>query len=220
MESVYFLALSTGFLGGFGHCIGMCGPIVASYSMHKSGSRSTRIISHLLYNSGRISTYMFTGAVAGLAGSFVNVAGNISGIQNAVAFIAGIFMIIMGLNISGLLGNTTWLEGHSNFLLRAGKELFGEKSIWKYFPLGAIFGLLPCGLSYTQFISAAGTGNFFQGMMITFLFGIGTLPALLLFGLTASYISARIRGMLYRAAGVIVIALGVLYLIRVIKFHA
>jgi sulfite exporter TauE/SafE len=220
MESVYLLALSTGFLGGFGHCMGMCGPIVASYSLHKSGSRSTRIISHFLYNSGRISTYMFTGAVAGLAGSFVNVAGNISGIQNVVAFIAGIFIIIMGLNISGLLGNTAWLEGHSNFLLRAGKELFGEKSIWKYFPLGAIFGLLPCGLSYTQFVSAAGTGNFFQGMMITFFFGIGTLPALLLFGLTASYISTRIRGMLYRAAGVIVIALGVLYLIRVIKFHA
>ena len=220
MESVYFLALSTGFLGGFGHCIGMCGPIVASYSIHKSEPGSTRIISHLLYNSGRISTYMFIGAVAGIVGSFVNVAGSISGIQNTVAFIAGLFMIIMGLNIIGIFGSTAWLEGHSNFLLRAGKELSGEKSVWKYFPLGAIFGLLPCGLSYTQFVSAAGTGNFFQGMMITFFFGIGTLPALLLFGLSASYVSVKLRGLLYRAAGVAVITLGILYLIRVIKIHA
>jgi sulfite exporter TauE/SafE len=218
METGYIVAFITGFLGGFGHCIGMCGPIVASCTFHDNSSSQTGgLLPHILYNTGRITTYMFVGALMGLTGSFVNVAGGMSGLQNIVALIAGLFMIVMGLNITGFIGTSSWFESHSSPMLKAGKELLYEKSVWRYLPLGALFGFLPCGLSYTAFIAAAGTGSLLSGMLLLLFFGLGTAPALLLFGVAASYITTKVRGVLYKSAGVIVVVMGGLFLYRGLK---
>lgn len=226
MELGYTLAFTTGLLGGFGHCIGMCGPLVASYTLRGSPSPLYRasiinnFLPHLFYNIGRITTYMFIGAVMGLTGSFVNVAGRISGFQNTVAIIAGLLMILMGLSISGIAGGTAWLERHNNFILKLAKNILQGESLWQYYPLGALFGFLPCGLSYTLFMAAAGTGNFLSGMFTMFFFGMGTLPSLLLFGFAASSISSRLRGILYKSAGVIVIIMGCLFILKGIRLYA
>jgi sulfite exporter TauE/SafE len=215
METGFLVAFSTGLLGGFGHCIGMCGPIVASYALHNSSAKLfNRVVSHILYNTGRITTYMFIGTVMGLTGSFVNVAGRLTGLQNVVAILAGLFMVLMGLSISGLFGTTQWLESHNNLIMKAARELSYEKSLWRYYPLGALFGFLPCGLSYTVFIAAAGTGDLFSGMLLTVFFGLGTFPSLFLFGISASLISSKLRGLLYRIAGFIIIGMGIYFLVK------
>ena len=226
MELGYTLAFTTGLLGGFGHCIGMCGPLVASYTLRSSHQSVTPlnpplirgdlrgVLPHLFYNIGRITTYMFIGAVMGLTGSFVNVAGRISGFQNTVAIIAGALMIFMGLSISGIAGGTAWLERHNAFILKSGKNILQAESVWLYYPLGALFGFLPCGLSYTVFMAAAGTGSMLSGIFTTFFFGIGTLPALLLFGLIAGYLSHKMRGLLYRLSGIIIILTGIYFLVH------
>ena len=67
-ENVWVVMLLTGLAGGFGHCVGMCGPVVAAYSL---GEQNLRYLHHILYNLGRITTYMFMGAVVGLTGSFL-----------------------------------------------------------------------------------------------------------------------------------------------------
>ena len=54
IESLYLLFLATGFTVGFGHCIGMCGPIVVSLSLNL-GDRPV-IIPLALYNLGRVTT--------------------------------------------------------------------------------------------------------------------------------------------------------------------
>lgn len=163
MEAGYIAAFTTGLLGGFGHCIGMCGPIVASYTFHNpSPPVAGRLLPHILYNSGRITTYTLIGALTGLTGSFINVAGRISGFQNIVAIAAGLLMIFMGISISGITGGTAWLERHNSLILRAGKGLLHKRSVWRYYPLGILFGFIPCGLSYTAFTAAAGTGSLFQ----------------------------------------------------------
>jgi hypothetical protein len=226
MEVGYTLAFTTGLLGGFGHCIGMCGPLVASYALCGSPSTLYRSLSinnllpHLFYNIGRITTYMFIGAVMGLTGSFVNVAGRLSGFQNTVAIIAGLLMIFMGLSIAGIAGGTAWLERHNNFILKLAKNILQGESLWQYYPLGALFGFLPCGLSYTLFMAAAGTGNFLSGMFTMFFFGIGTLPALLLFGIISAYMNNRLRAWVYKAAGIIIMLTGIYFLIKGINLYA
>jgi sulfite exporter TauE/SafE len=80
--------------------------------------------------------------------------------------------------------------------------------------------LLPCGLSYTVFIASAGTGGLLPGMVTTLLFGLGTLPALLLFGTILSSISASLRGRIYRASGGVVIIMGIYFLFRGIRIYA
>jgi sulfite exporter TauE/SafE len=219
MELSYTLAFTTGFIGGFGHCIGMCGPIIAAFTFRGSSSGYypsilKNFLPHLFYNTGRVTTYMFIGAVMGLTGSFLNTAGSMAGFQNIVAVAAGLIMIIMGINISGFFGLISWLERHNSFILRTGRNLMQGETSWLYYPLGALFGFLPCGLSYTVFMAAAGTGSMLSGMLTAFFFGIGTLPALLLFGFTAGYLSNKVRGLLYKLSGVVIILMGVYYLLK------
>jgi sulfite exporter TauE/SafE len=225
LEAGYLLAFTTGILGGFGHCIGMCGPLVTSYTLATpiSGippSVFNRLTPHLFYNLGRITTYTLIGGIMGFSGSFVNVAGRIAGIQNVVAILAGLMMIFMGLSIIGLRRDTVWIERHNLLVLRAAQRVLGLSSPSRYYPLGLILGLLPCGLSYTVFIAAAGTGGPFPGMLTGFLFGLGTLPALLLFGAVMSSLGATLRKRIYRAGGVLVIVMGIYFLYRGVKLYA
>ena len=224
MEAGYLLALTTGFLGGFGHCIGMCGPLVGSSALHTASARQGSRLSigglhQLLYHAGRLTSYGFVGALMGLAGSFVNVATRLAGIQNGVMVSAGIIMIVMGFGIIGLLGKAGRLERHSTLVLGAAKKLFNVPSGWKYYPIGLVLGLLPCGLSYTAFIAAAGTGAPFKGMLVSLLFGLGTVPALMLFGLAVSYAGSRMRMGVQKAGGVAVAVMGVYYVLKGIRLY-
>ncbi len=164
--------------------------------------------------------YAFIGALMGLSGSFVNVAGRIAGLQNFVAIVAGIVMVLMGLSITGIAGRTDWLERRNGIILRFAKQAMSARSILRYFPLGLLLGLLPCGLSYTIFIAAAGTGGLVPGMVTALLFGIGTLPALLLFGTVISYFSTSLRRRIYRISGTVVIMMGIYFIYRGIMLYA
>jgi len=217
------MAFMTGMIGGFGHCIGMCGPLVTSYTL--AGSTQPRplimrITPHVLYNSGRVTMYSLIGGVMGLSGSFINVAGRLANIQNSVAVLAGVIMILMGVSIAARSGNTAWIEKHNTSILRAATGIRASSSTLRYFPLGIVLGLLPCGLSYTVFIAAAGTGGFFPGMLTALVFGLGTLPALLAFGAIISSLTAALRSRIYRTSGVLVILMGIYYLYRGINLYA
>jgi sulfite exporter TauE/SafE len=194
----------------------MCGPIVASYSLHGKPPDAAavswgKIIPHLFYNGGRVITYAFIGALSGLTGSFVN---SISGLRNITAVIAGLVMILMGTGIAGLAGGTGWLEKRNVNLIKTGQELLRLHSLWKYYILGSLMGFLPCGLSYSAFMAAAGTGSPVSGMLLSLFFGAGTVLWLLPFGIAASYVSAGLRGVIYRGAGVIVIIMGIYFLLK------
>ena len=54
---------TTGFTIGFGHCIGMCGPLVVSFSLRLKDRNI--LIPQLLYHSGRILTYSLLGGIMG-----------------------------------------------------------------------------------------------------------------------------------------------------------
>lgn len=226
MIADYTLAFTTGLLGGFGHCIGMCGPIVASFGWRTAASGSAGIlhsrhwVTHLLYHGGRILTYTLVGLIMGLSGSFVNVAGKIAGLQNIVAVVAGLLMVLMGLSIAGVWQGAVLLEKNSGWILSTARRIAASTSSSRFFLLGLILGLLPCGLSYTVFIAAAGTGNMLSGALIAFLFGLGTLPAVLLFGALVASIGARLRGMVYRLGGVAIMFMGILFILRGVRGHA
>lgn len=223
METGYVLAFTTGIIGGFGHCIGMCGPLVASYTLAGPAQPKPlimRITPHVLYNGGRITMYSIVGGIMGLSGSFINVAGRLANIQNSVAIFAGVIMIMMGASIAGRGGNTAWIEKHNTSILRAAAGIRASSSSFRYFPLGIVLGLLPCGLSYTVFIASAGTGGFFTGMLTALLFGLGTLPALLAFGAIISSLTAALRSRIYQTSGLLVILMGIYYLYRGISLYA
>jgi hypothetical protein len=220
MDTGCLLAFTTGLLGGFGHCIGMCGPLVGAWSLRSAASpRPGRVLPQALYHAGRIITYGCIGAAMGLAGSFIDTAGRLAGTQQVVMVLAGIIMVVMGLGICGI-GGTGWLERHNAPVLRLGRVLLGGTSDLRFLLLGLVMGLLPCGLSYTLFIAAAGTGSATQGLLTMLAFGAGTVPALAFFGAAVAYAGSRLRAGVHKAGGVAVILMGLLYIGKGIRLYA
>jgi hypothetical protein len=103
--------------------------------------------------------------------------------------------------------------------LKAARLIIETESVWKYYPLGILLGFIPCGLSYTLFIGAAGSGGLLQGMATMICFGIGTLPAMLLFASLVGFFGNRLKRGLYTAGGVAVILMGFFFLARVIRLY-
>ncbi|MFO0582020.1 MAG: sulfite exporter TauE/SafE family protein [Anaeromyxobacter sp.] len=225
MTDAVAMALATGFLGGFGHCIGMCGPLVGAMVFSAGGPAAApaaggraaaahALKGQLAYHAGRITTYTVLGGVLGLTGAFVNVAGRLAGFSQAVAVVAGFFMILLGLGASGASALLKQLEAAaSGKLMRKVRGVLGAAP-GSLYPAGLALGFLPCGLSWTAFLGAAGTGSLGEGLALSLAFGLGTLPALLAAGVAGAWLSVRARGVLYRLGGVLVAAMGVLFVWR------
>jgi sulfite exporter TauE/SafE len=214
-------ALATGLLGSFGHCLGMCGPLVGAFAL-SAGPRGTAraLQGQLAYHAGRITTYALVGAAMGLGGSFVNVAGRLAGISAVASVGAGVLMMGMGLGAAGLLQPARRLEARAaSRLSRLARSLLEGGAAGRLYPVGLVLGLLPCGLSWSLFVGAAGTGSAAAGFLLALVFGLATLPALLLAGTVAGLLGARARGALTRAGGVAVAALGLLFLLRGVGVH-
>ncbi|HSN90582.1 MAG TPA: sulfite exporter TauE/SafE family protein [Anaeromyxobacteraceae bacterium] len=210
MSDAVAMAFATGLLGGFGHCVGMCGPIVGSLALAAGPLGARRSLAgQLAYHAGRVTTYAVLGAAMGLTGNFVNVAGRLAGVQQVVAVAAGVLMILVGLGAAGLSAGLKRLEARASArvvaLVRALLEGGGPGRLY---PTGLALGILPCGLSWTIFLGAAGTGSPVEGLLLALAFGFGTIPALLLVGAAGALLGARARGLLYRLGGVLVAVLG------------
>jgi len=226
-DFLYLIFLTTGFTVGFGHCIGMCGPIVVSLSLNLKGHNP--VVPHLLYNFGRVLTYTLLGGVMGATGSFTLVAAHIAGIQKGAMIFAGIMIIIMGLAMSGWfhLGRFSVNSHNPQGLVSKGfRKLSQTNSRIAYLPIGLLLGLLPCGPVYTALIAAAGVGmkagsvmeGITRGMAVMLFFGIGTIPALFLVAKLADMGWLKKRAIIYRLGAVLMIGVGVYFVVKGIRY--
>lgn len=226
-DALYLVYLTTGFTIGFGHCIGMCGPIVVSLSLNIKDKNI--FIPHLLYNTGRTITYAIMGGVMGATGSFTAVTANIAGLQKAVLIFAGVLIVVMGLAMSGWLPLGRIFGDSFNpggLISRGFNRLTNRKSLFAYFPLGLLLGLLPCGPVYTALIGVARAGmeakNATEGVLIgmglMFAFGVGTVPALILVARLAGMGWFKSRQVIYKAGAVLMILVGIYFIIKAIRY--
>jgi len=227
IDPLYPVFLATGFAVGFGHCIGMCGPIVVSLSLNLKDKNL--LLPHLLYNSGRVVTYGVLGGVMGATGSFTLVAAHIAEIQKGAMIFAGVLIIIMGLAMSGwisfgqVFGNSYNPDG---FISKEFRRLSQIKTPAAYFPIGLLLGLLPCGPVYTALLAAAGAGmeaastldGIIKGMGVMICFGLGTVPALFLVAKLADMGWLKKREVIYRIAAILIVAVGLYFVIKGIRY--
>ena len=227
IDALYFLFLVTGFTVGFGHCIGMCGPIVVSLSLNLK--EKSVFIPHLLYNTGRVITYAVLGGLAGILGSFTMLASSIVSLQKGVLIFAGVLVLLMGLAMAGWIpfGRIFGDGGAGSSVL---SKWFGRLSAAKspivYLPLGLLLGLLPCGPVYTALIASARAGmgaesaleGFFSGMGLMIAFGVGTIPALLLVGKLAGLGWLKSRPLIYKISSALMVLVGIYFIIQGIRY--
>ncbi len=207
----YSAVFLIGFLSSFSHCYGMCGGFVVAYAMKTPNDPSAtlirRFLPHAMYNGGRILTYTFLGAWLGLLGGSVRMA--LHDYQSVVFIAAGIVMIIVGLDFSGIFSISTpkFLPGLSRYTSFVG-SLLRRVNYRNLFLYGLVLGFIPCGLVYVAGAKAAATGDPLQGMLTMAIFGLGTLPALFILGFTTHLISDSFRRRVFKFAAILVILFG------------
>ncbi len=223
-ETLYLLYLSTGFTVGFGHCIGMCGPIVVAFCLKEKNIFAPQ----LLYHLGRITTYSVLGGVVAAVGSFTMVAANIESFQKGVMIFTGALMMLMGLAMTGWLPLGNIFGDHSNagrWISKSFGKLLKANSLFIYLPLGLLLGLLPCGPVYTALLGTARTGmeaaSIFQGVLagmgLMAAFGIGTVPALFLVAKLTDLRWLKSRAHIYKIGAVLMITVGILFIVKAIR---
>jgi sulfite exporter TauE/SafE len=211
MISILFF---TGLLGSLGHCLGMCGPLVLMVGAQFSGIAWTRVLPrYLLYHGARIVVYSLLGFLVGAFGLLIGMGARLTHIAGIISLIIGFGIILLGLRYLGWLplGN---LEGSSDLISRMMNKALRRGGLWGLVSLGTLNGLLPCGLVYSALLAAVTTGAPVKAAIAMAAFGIGTLPALLILGMGAGMLSARARQIMSRAAGLLIMLVGVQLILR------
>lgn len=221
--SIDFVAVFLiGFLGGFSHCVGMCGGFVFTYSLKISekdptsnSSRWNLFLPHLMYNSGRVLAYTFLGEIFGFLGSTIGFIMSVRDFQGGLQLFAGLFMIALGFEFAGFLPvkSKDYFPGLNKFKQLVA-NLFNRVNRRNIFGLGLVLGFIPCGLVYAAGAMAAATESIVGGMLTMLIFGLGTFPAMVIIGLASNLISQKLRSNLYKFAAILIIIMGVLALIR------
>jgi len=217
-EPLITMALLTGLLGS-GHCIGMCGGLVAALSLSETGKQGG-LFFQLLYNIGRITTYTGIGWLVGWLGSAFAYANTLAGLTRALLIGSDLFVIVLGLGSAGLFRflkiNVMQLEfaGPVRKITGAVAKLKKFPPALSALPLGLVMGFLPCGFLYAMIIAAGQSAGAATGAYMMFFFGLGTLPSLFLFGSTAHWLTAKMRAAMLRWAGIMVALMGAYNLYR------
>lgn len=187
MNSDLIAAIAIGFIGS-GHCLVMCGGIVAALQLAMPNANlKRRLWLQFILSLGRLSTYSLFGAAVGYFGaSAMQVAG---GSILWLRLIAGCLLIAMALYISklwfGLLKLEQLGQGIWRHIQPLTKHCLPLDSTKKAYLYGLCWGWLPCGLVYSALSWSLVSGSASSGAMVMFAFGLGTLPAILLSGIAA-----------------------------------
>lgn len=199
------------------HCIAMCGGINLSQCIPQTAQgepgdtgRLAAFRPALAYNMGRVFSYTAVGFVLGFAGSL---AGGGAGaglsvfLQGILKIIAGLLMVVMGINMLGLF---PWLR---KFTIRMPKALArkvgGQRAkAARPFAVGILNGFMPCGPLQSMWLVALSAGNPFAGALSMFLFSLGTVPLMLGLGSVVSAIGRKFADKVMTAGAVLVVVLG------------
>lgn len=198
------------------HCVAMCGGINLSQCIptckftDESVSKNAIIKPALLYNAGRVISYTAIGFVLGGVGMLLT-GGTGDGIplllQGILKIVAGIFMVITGINMLGICP-----------VLRRFQIKFPKKSVMKInakkrtekrpFVVGVLNGFMPCGPMQSMQIIAVGSGNPIFGGASMLMFSLGTVPLMLGLGSLVSAIGKKYTVIVMKTGSILVVVLG------------
>lgn len=219
-ETGVLLTLFLTGLAGSLHCVGMCGPLLLGFSrVLDSGPDQRPRLDFAYYHAGRLWTYGLLGLVAGWAGSGLREGSVHLGWQRPLAILISMLVIGSGAVALGLIPGlrlelsspgtclrplrSGWLTSFLQQPRRSGRLL-----------LGAVMGLLPCGLVYTVLLIAATLPSPLHSAVGMICFGVGTLPALSAVVLAGRLAPRWLRVHGTRLAALMLVGIGLFMLAR------
>ncbi|MDR0319941.1 MAG: sulfite exporter TauE/SafE family protein [Treponema sp.] len=196
------------------HCIAMCGGINLSQTLrgggksppslqppltrrlplppsagHSPATPQSLLFPSILYNSGRLISYTAVGIVVGAIGSVITVSGRF---QGAILLLAGIFMLIMGINMLGLFPSLRrFMPQMPKIFTKKINSLSSTPHSLLPTPLiiGFLNGFMPCGPLQAMQLYALSTGSALRGGISMFLFCAGTIPLMFALGAAGGILS-------------------------------
>jgi sulfite exporter TauE/SafE len=196
---------------GSAHCVGMCGPIALAVPSTRV-SATGRLGDALLLNGGRVVTYALLGALFGVFGRGLHVAG----LQQAVSITLGALMLL-ALIVPALFRKDLFAGAALatiGSLRSAMARNLQRTSPEGLFLTGLLNGLLPCGMVYFAIAGALVQDGALHGALFMLVFGLGTWPALFAVRLAGGLVPGPWRNMLRRAQPYVFALMGVLFILR------
>ncbi|GAB4287326.1 MAG: hypothetical protein Kow0067_12120 [Coriobacteriia bacterium] len=204
------------------HCVAMCGSLVLTYAVKESseGPWLKRMLPHVAYQSAKIASYVAVGLALGLIGSLFD----LGGLRGAITIFAGVFMVLLGLQMTG---KAPWLRALTlrpprvlvDALGKTRRKAMAEKregrtSLATPVTFGLLTGLMPCGPLQSAQLAAAGAGTALGGAVSMLGFGLGTMPLMLAFGAVSGLLTARFKDRMMTVAALVIMVLGLIMLNR------
>lgn len=190
MNPFVLTGAAVGLLGSL-HCVGMCGPLLLALP-GTAAARATLFKQRSVYHIGRSLTYASLGALLGTAGGI----GQLAGWQGPLSIATGIFVLLMLLVpklLAGRLGSWSVSKWFVSIFGRLWGRIVQSQRLPDQFLLGALNGLLPCGLTAVALAASFTTGSPLDGAAYMLLFGLGTTPILLGLSLFGHAVSTPVR---------------------------
>jgi sulfite exporter TauE/SafE len=211
-----FSALIMGFLGS-AHCVGMCGPLALSLPIHHE-KPINKLFQTLLYNLGRATTYAVFGSLVGIAHQWLIP----EFVQNTLSLLMGATLLALGLYYFLAKRQTINVQAFSRWNQRISHllgRLYQQNGTGTSFAIGALNGLLPCGLVYLALATAFSSARVVDSTLFMFFFGLGTLPAMWSITFLAHWFSPTNRSTLRRLVPWVYALTGLLLVMRGLGHH-
>ena len=211
-----------GLLAGLSSCAALVGGIVLSMSkqwqkLYDGREASlTKFEPHLLFNAGRLISYVAFGGVLGFLGSRLQIS---LGFTSLLVFAVSALMLVLGLQMLEVPGFRKLQFSLPKFVTRAVANEHNFQGKYMPFVMGAATFFLPCGFTITAQTIALLSGNALQGALIMGFFALGTLPILLIIGLSSAtfFSKPHLATIFSKLAGFLVIFFAVFNIINQIN---
>ena len=195
-------------LAGAGHCWTMCGGLAGGLFLGAQGrgGMANLVLPHLGYHVGRVLAYTLLGALAAGIGQAIVLTGEVGLAQAGLYIAAGTGVVLAGAwtLVRPIAGCGIPTAGKTC----ASKPWPAARLPPSYLLAGLINGLMPCALVFSLTLKAASAPSVTTGAAWLFAFGLGTVPAMALAGALAHGLGRQSLIWLRRAAGLLVIVLG------------
>ncbi len=139
---------------------------------------------------GRITSYAIAGFLIGFVQTLLTLPIGIEQGHRILQLLSASVMIGAGFYIAGWFPRFAYIERAGSKVWKLlepyGRKLIPVKNHPQAFLFGMVWGWLPCGLVYAALALAATTGDAYISSMTMLSFGLGTLPAVVGFGIMSN----------------------------------
>ena len=204
-----YMIVSVAFLSSFSHCVGMCSGFLSLQTLFFKGkSKREILILSTLYSLARIFAYVVLGALFGAFGAVISFNMQARGV---IFFIIGLMIAFIGIALlfRGELLKFVENQKALNFIARIAKTRIQKKNLTNFLLLGFLNGFLPCGVVYYFLALGILSANFIDSVFIMLVFGLCTLPAMLLASFVFGILNEKFKDIMFKISASIMIINGI-----------